>query len=149
MSPVKDKKNIIPANVASAHRVRRFFVAIIHQQSFTFLLLILVIVGLASYFYPASLKPSQQAHIGDTLGCSTAKASDRLKQTQLRASDQLKVLVSFRQQPSAEQIQGYASQGITLYPDSWLFDYLMGETSYSHLCNLLSDNAITYVDLVN
>ncbi len=149
MSSRSDKIKANSLNVSSRQRVGRFFVSVIQHQSFTFLLLILVIVGLASHFYPASLKPSQQAHIGDTLGCNTDKASDRLRQVKLTSADQLKVLVSFQQQPTAEQIQQYADQGITLYPDSWLFDYLMGETSYSHLCNLLSDKAITYVDLVN
>ncbi|MFH0874188.1 MAG: hypothetical protein V1846_05120 [Candidatus Komeilibacteria bacterium] len=129
--------------------VKRFFLSLLRQQVFTFFLLILIASGLTTYFFPASLKPSAQAELGDNLRCHTGKASPGLRQAQLSQADKLKLVISFRSQPTAEQVAAYAAKGVILYPDSWLFDYLIGESSYQPLCDILSDPAVTYVDLAN
>ena len=158
MNPVREHKRDSNLDVETilqrgqprgfSNRVKRFFGSLFGQHVFTFLLLILIASGLVTYFFPASLQPSPQAQLGDRLNCNTAKASERLRQAQIVQADSLKLVISFRQPPTTAQVSDYADQGVILYPDSWVFDYLIGETSYQGVCNLLSDQAVTYVDLL-
>lgn len=128
--------------------MKRFFVTLLKQQAFTFLLLILIASGLVTYLFPASLKPTQQAQLGDHLRCDMVKASERLRQAQLSQASRLHLVISFHRQPTSDQVAAYATKGIVLYPDTWMFDYLIGETSYDKLCDILTDSAISYVDMV-
>jgi hypothetical protein len=121
----------------------------IHHPALAFFLLILVLVAALWFWAPATFHPSTQATLRDRLNCQTDKFSSALLNTTLaQSSGQMKLLVSFDQEPDNEAIGRFAAAGIQLYPESWVMDYLVGESSNEHLCSLADDHNVTFIDIV-
>lgn len=112
-----------------------------------FFLLIFVIAAVAVNFFPQSLKPAPSALIRDRIRCDSNKFSAGLLTSSIGQEDSLKLIISFRDKPDTAVISDYKSKGITLHPESWIFDYLIAEASYQRLCDLANDNRVTYIDI--
>lgn len=119
---------------------------IFNHPTFLLLLFVFLVIAGISYFFPSSLKPSPQATVVQQLKCKTDKISPRLAEIAVGSGAPLKLVVSFRQQPSEQQITQLAKLGITLYPDTWMFDYLVAETDFRQLCQLAAQEGVTYID---
>ncbi len=122
---------------------------ILHHPALAFFVLILVVVIGLWLWAPATFHPSSQATLRDRLNCETAKFSDKLLTTTLaQSSGQIKLLISMDGQPTNETVADFATKNIKLYPESWVLDYLVGETVNEHLCALAEDSRVRFIDIV-
>lgn len=121
----------------------------IHHPVLAFFILVLVVVIALWIWAPATFHPSAQATLRDRLSCQTDKFSTALLDTTLaKTSGQIKLLVSFDHQPDNDTAARNAAQGTQLYLDSWVFDYLVAETTQEHLCDLARESQISFIDIV-
>lgn len=122
---------------------------ILHHPALAFFVLILVVVAGLWFWAPASFHPSKQATLRDRLNCQTTSFSDALLATTLaQSSGSVKLLISMDSQPSNETIASLATEGIKLYPESWVLDYLVGEASHESLCSLAANSHVRFIDIV-
>jgi|GEM_PF-5134539 len=123
---------------------------IIHHPALAFFFLILVLVVGLRFWAPATFHPSSQATLRDRLSCQTDKFSTALLETTLAQSNgQIRMLITFDAQPDNEALARFASHNIQLYPESWVLDYLVGETAEENLCTLAADSAVSFIDIVS
>jgi hypothetical protein len=123
--------------------------ALIHERMINQSRAVKIVSDALWFWAPATFHPSTQATLRDRLNCQTDKFSSALLNTTLaQSSGQMKLLVSFDQEPDNEAIGRFAAAGIQLYPESWVMDYLVGESSNEHLCSLADDHNVTFIDIV-
>jgi len=123
--------------------IKKFF----NNQTAAFFVFLLVIAVLLIIFNPGSFAPSPSAKLGSLVKCSAEKFSPSLLERTVGDGADLLLLVNLKAKPSADEISAFAGQGITLYPDSWVLDYLVAETDYKNLCKLAKNDSVTFIDI--
>ena len=110
-------------------------------------ILIFVAVALTYLILPKSFRPTLNARVKDVLTCDTRMISPAVQEQTVAKARKLRLLISFHQQPTNEEVVAFAEQEIRLYPETWIFDYLVGEAGYDRLCNLARDQRVSYIDM--
>lgn len=62
-------------------------------------------------------------------------------------ADMTRVLIHFNEKPSSDVREFLATEGVTIYPDSWVYDYLVGEAPVNKLCFLDTLPGITGISI--
>ncbi len=122
---------------------------IVTNSVIIFFVFVFMFVAILFYFFPESFSPGSNAKIGDVLRCQSAKISDNLGQANINKGRNLELLVSFKNKPTDAQLSIWEDRGVKLYPDSWIFNYLVAESGYENLCALVAADEVTYIDIVN
>lgn len=121
---------------------------IVTNSVIVFFVFVFIFVALLFYFFPESFKPGNNAKIADALRCPSAKISPNLGQTTISNGGNIQLLISFKNKPTTEQASVWQDRGVKLYPDSWIFNYLVAESRYDNLCALVAADEVTYIDIV-
>lgn len=85
--------------------------------------------------------------IGERLTCPLDRFTDELRNARKNVSERLQLLVHFSEKPGYDVATFFQENGITLYPETWIYDYAVAETTLEHVCFLSELPGITSIDI--
>ena len=106
-----------------------------------------VIIAILYIVSPESFSPSQYARVKDTIDCKTEKISPGLLDTRLADASVKKLIISMHEEPNEQTISEFREHQVTIFPESWIFDYVIGEAPAEALCFLAEDQRVSYIDV--
>ncbi|OGY92905.1 MAG: hypothetical protein A3B31_00900 [Candidatus Komeilibacteria bacterium RIFCSPLOWO2_01_FULL_53_11] len=85
--------------------------------------------------------------IGEQARCSVEKFDDALKNARRNTDDTVSLLVHWNEKPSFDVRDFLSEQGIVIYPETWMNDYVLGVAAVSQLCTLAEFPGVTRLTL--
>ena len=113
-----------------------------------------IIVLLAVFYLRNDIKSvsfdflmNQKPTLRTSLRCPTQAFDQSILQSRRNDHDTIRLLIHFNEKPSSDVRDFLQINGVSIYPDTWVFDYLVAETSVDRLCFLASLPGITAISL--
>ena len=88
---------------------------------------------------------NQKPQIRKTLSCTPRRIADDVLTQRKEQDERIRLLVHFNEQPNADVRDFLQGEGVSIYLDSWLYDYLIAETTVDRLCFLDQLPGITLI----
>lgn len=77
------------------------------------------------------------------LKCKTTRLDQSVLTARKELNDTIRLLIHFNEKPSDDVRVFLAENDVRIYPDSWVYDYLVGEAPAAKLCFLDTLTGIT------
>jgi hypothetical protein len=124
-------------------------------QQRKYIIAIAVLVPLALFYLRDDIErvsldflAGRERSIGTFLRCADNPLLERpLLAVRKKDTDQIRVLVYFTEKPSVETQEYLATQGVSLFRDTWVLEYAVAELPVSRLCFLAGLPGITGIAL--
>lgn len=114
----------------------------------------LVIVSAAFFYLQRDIQQFERAvnrgalkQVQEYLSCERGSIADSVLIAERDLHATLRLLIHFEEKPSVEVRDFFISNGIRIYPESWIYDYMVADAPISKLCFLASLPGITSIEL--
>jgi hypothetical protein len=88
---------------------------------------------------------NQKPQIRKTLACTPRRIADDVLMQRKESEEPIRLLVHFNEEPNPDVRDFLAGEGVSIFLDSWLIDYLVAETTVDRLCFLDQLPGITLI----